>query len=374
MKKQKCKLLCLLVAVVVLLSACLDGQDEVSRGEQSSVASDAQLADDSSSLADDTDEPSESSPSSEEISAESHEDESSEDENSNVEYQEEITEEMATAFLKFAGYDCTLEEYAKLMMIEDTFDYKNSYRAFGNLNGYTFCRITGLSGFLQTMLSEYTAGDYVFMSGNRHNPSVIAMYLYKDLEFITFEDAYEQGLFDPADAYELLKNDTDFKDCVKRADEVSPDITFDDMVNIFLKYTGLDCTIQEEMAQSSLTEDWFEKWYVAYGELNGYVLCRMQNFIANCAIWECAAGEYLFISGSNYYPSGIGLYLYKDETFIPFEDSEGLVDPADAYELINSYTGPAPYDPIEVVKLSELSEEKAEYCRKHQYWDFYPSK
>lgn len=235
-------IVCFMLCFAVLLSSCLDGQDEVSHGEQSSEVSNAQIVDDNSSHAD--------------ISDESYTDESSD-----TPSKDDISEEQSA--------DESLEESSE-----------------------------------------------------------------------------------PVNRVQ---------------------ITYD-MVNIFLKYTGLHCTIQEEMAQRSLTEDWFEKWYVSYGELNGYVLCRMQNFIANAAIWECAAGEYLFISGSNYYPSGIGLYLYKDETFIPFEDSEGLVDPADAYELINSYTGPAPYDSLEVVKLSELSEEKAEYCRKHQYWDFYPSK
>lgn len=222
MKRQKCKLLCLLVAVVVLLSSCLDGQYEVSHGKQSSEASDAQLADNSSSLADDTDESSESSLSSEAISEEPHEDESSDGECFGIEYQEEITEEMANAFLKFVGIDRTIHEHIAVYWAEGEFDYRNSYTAIGNLNGYTLCEIDGhLEGLVAPALTHYTAGDYVFLASCISSPSNIGLYLYKDLKFITFADAYEQGLFDPKDAYELMKDR--FKNSVKKLSDLPND-------------------------------------------------------------------------------------------------------------------------------------------------------
>lgn len=145
----------------------------------------------------------------------------------------------------------------------------------------------------------------------------------------------------------------------------------EEMINAFFKLNNYNETVKEYMTEKGLTDEWLKSAYVAYGRLGEYILCNMPSLVANTAMWSTAAGEYLFTSPDMFSPSYIGLYLYKDGDLIPFEDAEGLFDPEDAYELILNYSGPDPLNKITVKKLSELSDEYAEYYRGHQYGKIY---
>lgn len=145
----------------------------------------------------------------------------------------------------------------------------------------------------------------------------------------------------------------------------------EEMINAFFKLKNYNETVKEYMTENGLTDEWLKSTYVAYGRLGEYILCNMPSFAANTAVWSTAAGEYLFTSYYTWSPSYIGLYLYKDGDLIPFEDADGLFDPEDAYELILNYSGPEPTNKITVKKLSELSDEYAEYYRGHQYGKIY---
>jgi len=127
-----------------------------------------------------------------------------------LDYVTEMTEEMANGFLKFQGDDRTITE--RLASFKDNYfstiyNYKKDYAGIGNLNGYTLCYISpGFAGNLVSFgFGYFTAGDYEFSDSCTGRPDTdVNLYLYKDHTFITFEKAYEQGLFDPADAYELM--------------------------------------------------------------------------------------------------------------------------------------------------------------------------
>ncbi len=198
MKKQTRKLFCLIVSLVLLttflLVSCGDKDDDTS---SEAVESGESVVDHISEPVSDTESQAESF---EESSEEPSKDESSE-ESSEPDYQAEMTEEMANAFLKLIGDNRTAQEYMTGIKWGEN-EYMRAYAIYGNLNGYILCSMS--NWVASTMTCTYTAGDYTFTSGNMWSPSELGLYLYKDLTFITFEEAYESGLFDAKDAYELI--------------------------------------------------------------------------------------------------------------------------------------------------------------------------
>jgi len=135
-------------------------------------------------------------------------------------YVVEMSEEMLNEYLAFSGRNCTLEELIEAVtkegLSEDwVTEYNDAYDAYGNLNGYTFCHINpGIAHWgCQFAGGDYITKDYKyqFMDTVTGGKSQVNLYLYKDHTFITFEDACEQGLIDPAEAYELMQN-KDFGD------------------------------------------------------------------------------------------------------------------------------------------------------------------
>ncbi len=225
--KKHARILCLSLCLSLLFVSCGDKDDDTSSKTMESVEPiseyASELTSDTGSQAESFEESSEE-PSKDESSEEPSKDESSE-EPSEPDYQVEMTEEMANAFLKFIGRDETISEImADLKKYEDTkdYNYKNDYIAFGNLGGYTFCYVSpgfGCSpvnfGFGQYLTPDY---KYYFWSGCTGLGSQVSLYLYKDNTFITFEDGCEQGLVDVDKAYELYCA-AGYSDSVKKLTE-----------------------------------------------------------------------------------------------------------------------------------------------------------
>ncbi len=191
--KKRISIICLMLCFVMLLASC------------NSVDSNM----DTSKTPNDT--------SSKEMIEESRAEESKIDEElseAELYYVTEMTEEMANAFLKFIGEKSTISDLLSSLKID--YNYKNDYVAFGNLAGYTFCYVSPYFGFRDANAEEtqYTVGDYEFSCYASNYNSNVSLYLYKDMTFMTFENAYEQGLIDPADAYKLMQNDFSGKNTI----------------------------------------------------------------------------------------------------------------------------------------------------------------
>ena len=123
-------------------------------------------------------------------------------------YVKKMDDEMADLFLLTMGDfpmpdETSTVQYNWYFTQRDTI--QQTYHAYGNLNGYTLFMVND-AGLHDLAIAVYRAGDYVFKANCHGYPSLVFLYLYRDNEFITFEDAYEQGLFDPKDAYELINN------------------------------------------------------------------------------------------------------------------------------------------------------------------------
>lgn len=123
-------------------------------------------------------------------------------------YVKVMDDEMADLFLSSMG-DFPMPDETSTVLYNWYFTQRDTiqqtYHAYGNLNGYTLFTVSD-AGVHNMAIAVYRAGDYVFKANCHGYPSLVFLYLYRDNEFITFEDAYEQGLFDPKDAYELINN------------------------------------------------------------------------------------------------------------------------------------------------------------------------
>lgn len=123
-------------------------------------------------------------------------------------YVKKMDDEMAALFLLTMG-DFPMPDETSTVLYNWYFTQRDTiqqtYHAYGNLNGYTLFMVND-AGLHDLAIAVYRAGDYVFKANCHGYPSLVFLYLYRDNEFITFEDAYEQGLFDPKDAYELINN------------------------------------------------------------------------------------------------------------------------------------------------------------------------
>ncbi len=264
-------------------------------------------------------------------------------------YQVEITEEMMKEYLKLRGIGFTLEEllknYEEVCGVEN-YNYKADCIALGELNGYTmWCMLPGIAkGYIRDRSTNYVIGDYAV---NCLNPVITVYYcLYKDNVFISLRDACAQGLINPDDAYALIKKNPRFEDTVKELSELDYQFEMtEEMANEFLKFSGSDETISEIMAYLKEYEDTknynYKDDYIAFGNLGGYTFCCIPsdfchsyvNFeIGKYVTPDC---KYLFESSGTNSKSRVNLYLYKDHTFITFEDAceQGLVDTDKAYEL-----------------------------------------
>ncbi len=344
--KKHARILCLLLCFVFLLVSCGDNDDYTSSEAVESVEPVSEYVSDTVSKSESSEEPSN--------------DESSE-EPSKPDYQVEMTEEMMREYLEFKNVSYPLEYLLDNYEVED-YDYKNDYIAFGNLNGYTLCGILpGITyGYVYDIPLNCVAGDYIFLA--RGTGDLLDFCLYKDNEFVSLNYAYEKGLFDGKDAYELISKNDKYKACAKKSSEIDYQVEMtEEMANAFLKFMGSDQTIQESTPEGLD----YRTCYLPFGNLNGY------TFFYAYGIFDCGydsaiscyvAGDYLFESGHIMRPSKIGHYLYKDNVFMTFEDAyeQGLFNPDDAYELICA----AGYRRV-VRKLSDMTEEEAEFYRKN---------
>lgn len=136
------------------------------------------------------------------------EESSEEASNPEPDYVKVMDDEMADLFLSSMG-DFPMPDETSTVLYNWYFTQRDTiqqtYHAYGNLNGYTLFTVSD-AGVHNMAIAVYRAGDYVFKANCHGYPSFVFLYLYRDNEFITFEDAYEQGLFDPKDAYELINN------------------------------------------------------------------------------------------------------------------------------------------------------------------------
>ncbi len=352
--KKHVRILCFILCFVLLLASCgqANPSTDISKPYKDSSVSEAA----ESSIAEEQ--------SVQESSEEPSNDESSE-EPSEPDYQVEMTEEMMREYLTFKKVRLTLEDLLNNYEVKD-YDYKNDYIAFGNLNGYTLCGILpGITyGYVYGFPLDCVAEDYTILARATGLP--VDFCLYKDNEFISLSDAYERGLFDGKDAYELISKNDKYKACAKKSSEIDYQVMItEEMANAFLKFMGENKTIQEAMNAYDYEGRKYKEFYLPFGNLNGYTLFYADgpfNFGYDASLSRYVAGDYLFESGYIMRPSKIGLYLYKDMTFMTFEDAyeQGLFDPDDAYELFCT----SGYRRI-VRKLSDMTEEEAEFYRKN---------
>ncbi len=351
--KKHLRILCFILCFVLLLASCgqANPSTDISKPYKDSSVSEAA----ESSITEEQSLQESSKESSEELSEEPSE------ESSEPDYQVEMTEEMMREYLEFKNVSYPLEYLLDNYEVED-YDYKNDYIAFGNLNGYTLCGILpGITyGYVYGFPLDCVAGDYVILA--RGTGDLFDFCLYKDNEFISLNDAYEKGLFDGKDAYELINKNDKYTACAKKTSEIDYQVEMtEEMANAFLKFMGSDQTIQESTPEGLD----YRTCYLPFGNLNGYTFFYAYG-IFDCgydsAISRYVAGDYLFESGHIMRPSKIGHYLYKDNVFMTFEDAyeQGLFNPDDAYELICA----AGYRRV-VRKLSDMTEEDAEFYRKN---------
>ncbi len=255
---------------------------------------------------------------------------------------------------------------------------KNEYHAYGNLNGYTLCYTIHPYGTSDFTKGKYSVDGYTFQCYSDVGLSRVCLYLYRDNEFITFEDGYKRGLFDLEDAYELIKNNP-YQKPITGTVEYPP-----------IKYVTVHTVEKAEIPQQNYVTEMTDKmageffdpevfvgvtqsvlatakdYYHAYGNLNGYTLCYVANRMcaSNFLEKKYTAGDYIFYNKLPSYPSEISLYLYRDNTFVPFEAAyeQGIFDPKDAYELIIG--NPSTADPgascIRAEKAKESSGENSE--------------
>jgi len=305
-------------------------------------------------------------PSVSELAESSKTEEASETSSAEPDYQTEMTEEMARAYLKYRKTSASLEE---VMVNHEggSYDYKDDYIAFGNLNGYTLCAVLhGFTyGFVPTVAWDRVVGDYVFLS--RTTGDILDFCLYKDNEFVSLNDAYEKNLFDAKEAYELVRKNDKYKDCAKKSSEVDYPVKMsEEMANAYLKFMGCDSTIKDYVVKSHFGEEYdYTQDFIAYGKMkNGYTLCMPVGIFAGIstdASMHYTVGDYVFLLTFISNPSRVGLYLYKDNTFMTFEDADkqGLIDADEVYNFLQA-SGINP-----MVKLSDLPADKAEYYRQN---------
>ncbi len=304
-------------------------------------------------------------------------------ESSDADYQVEITDEMVNAFLKLIGYN-TINEYAtKNGLTEDL--VKSAYVAYGRLGEYILCNMPNLAA--DTATWSCAAGEYLFTSPYIWKPSMTGLYLYKDGDMIPFDEANERGLFDGEAAYELILNysgpDHLNKIIVKKFSELSDEVAAfyrehpdgipdniaiseqdsnantqslsdiyeeslngessepdyqikmtEEMANAFLKFNGSGEPV------SGIADYDYNADYVPFGNLNGYTFCYISPYFAsvdaNDEFSEYKAGDCIFYCTASGYKSEVSLYLYKDMTFMTFEEAfeKGLFDADDAYNLM----------------------------------------
>ena len=83
--------------------------------------------------------------------------------------------------------------------------YESGYYANHVVNGYTLCSFRG--EWVSPCIVEYEKDGYCFTSGNFKDPSPLGLYLYKDGEFTTIEEAFKQGLVTPAEIHAIVAAD-----------------------------------------------------------------------------------------------------------------------------------------------------------------------
>lgn len=108
-------------------------------------------------------------------------------------YVKVMDDEMADLFLSSMG-DFPMPDETSTVLYNWYFTQRDTiqqtYHAYGNLNGYTLFMVND-AGLHDLAIAVYRAGDYVFKANCHGYPSLVFLYLYRDNEFITFEDAYE---------------------------------------------------------------------------------------------------------------------------------------------------------------------------------------
>lgn len=185
---------------------------EISTPSENSVID---ITSEDSSAEESSDIPVESSEESSEEASEPVEESSEEVSDPEPDYVKKMDDEMADLFLLTMG-DFPMPDETSTVLYNWYFTQRDTiqqtYHAYGNLNGYTLFMVND-AGLHDLAIAVYRAGDYVFKANCHGYPSLVFLYLYRDNEFITFEDAYEQGLFDPKDAYELINNNPPPKYC-----------------------------------------------------------------------------------------------------------------------------------------------------------------
>ena len=107
-------------------------------------------------------------------------------------YVKKMDDEMAALFLLTMG-DFPMPDETSTVLYNWYFTQRDTiqqtYHAYGNLNGYTLFMVND-AGLHDLAIAVYRAGDYVFKANCHGYPSLVFLYLYRDNEFITFEDAY----------------------------------------------------------------------------------------------------------------------------------------------------------------------------------------
>lgn len=121
--------------------------------------------------------------------------------------QREFAEEMKIAAFKFIfrgeEYDESNENH-----VERVSYFEKNYYANDLVNGYTFCCIP--NEYVDCVIVESRFGNYIFKRNYVGSPSELMLYLYKDGEFITIENAIKSGIVTPKQIFDIVSKDSNY--------------------------------------------------------------------------------------------------------------------------------------------------------------------